>query len=237
MSDNPKSFIEHLIDLRSVIVRSVFAVIISMITCCVFVDNIIEFLLSPIKTVLQSKNIDFNVIYTSVSEPLTTDLRVCFYTSLVFVFPFILYEIWKFVKVALTDKEKLVIKKILITSNILFFLGVIFAFFVVIPNILNFLIDGKGFLKFLPKLSENVSFMMILLLSFGISFQIPVVMIGLDKLHIISIKVQRRIWREFVASIVVISAIITPPDALSMIFLAVPLIALYFLSILFCEIF
>lgn len=234
--DNPKTLMEHIIDLRSVIFHSFVFIIFCMILSGIFIDDITNFILSPIIKFIPKST---KVVYTSITEPFTTHMRITFYTSLFFSFPYIMFEIWKFIRPALTQKETYYIKYIMISSHILFILGSIFAFYIVVPNIISFLTSssesGNNFMQFLPKMSENVSFILILILSFGLSFQIPIVMILLDRLHIVSIQIQKRVWREFVMCIVILSAIITPPDAFSMILLSVPLISLYFVSIFICS--
>jgi sec-independent protein translocase protein TatC len=119
----------------------------------------------------------------------------------------------------------------------LFMAGAAFAFYVVIPYIFELFIESNArYAEFLPKIGDNISFIVIVMFSFGLSFQTPLLIIALDRLKILRVQTIQKLWREVILAIIVISAIITPPDAFSMFFLAAPLIALFGISILICRI-
>jgi sec-independent protein translocase protein TatC len=170
---------------------------------------------------------------------MTVELRVSFYTALLISVPFIMNRVWSFVKPGLKKKETIAVKRGAITSVILFITGAIFAYYIVVPNVIRILvgmIKSTPNIVFMPKVGENVSFVIIMLLSFGISFQLPIIMILCDKLKIISAKKQRKMWREYITCTVIVAALITPPDAISMLLLACPLIFLYFFTIFYFKI-
>lgn len=234
-NDKARPLIEHILEFRSVILQSFLCIIICMIISFIFIDHIFNFIIAPLKHILKNET---KIVYTSIMEPITTEFRLSFYSAIIISFPLILRNIWKFIKTGLYENEKQSIKNGAIGSFTLFVIGLAFAYYIVMPSIFMAICNmaplggvDSNVTTFLPKMSDNVSFIIMMMLSFGISFQIPLVMIFLNKLKILSFKKQQKIWREYTTCIVIISAIITPPDALSMIFLAVPLILLYFLTL------
>lgn len=227
-NDRPKSLFEHIIDLREVFVKSAFAILIGMTLSYIFIDEIFKFLSHPLK--------DQKLIYTSVSEIFSTHLRIAFYSALVICFPYIMWQIWRFIRPGLFENETKTAIRIMFISPILFAIGASFAFFIVVPNIFEmFIMANQNIAEFMPKTSENISFIILLMLSFGLSFQMPLVVFFLDRLNILKVQTLQKLWREVILAIVIISAIITPPDAFSMAFLAVPLIFLYIISLFFCK--
>lgn len=235
MEDKPENLLSHIIALRKVIVNSCFAVLIAMIFVFIFIDQITEFISYPLIYAINNYGKSQNLIYTSVSELFSLQLKLSFYTSLAICFPYILYEFWKFIKPGLKEKEIKISKKFILLASGFFFIGVLFAFYIVIPNIFRIFLSNDSNFEFLPRISENISFIIVLMLSFGISFQLPILIYILDKLRILRITTLRKLWREIILVIVVLSALITPPDAMSMLLLAGPLIILYFLSLIFCR--
>ncbi|MDR1488374.1 MAG: twin-arginine translocase subunit TatC [Holosporales bacterium] len=236
MEDKPKPLVKHILELRSAILHSFAYVLGGMLVSFAFYNYIFEFLLKPVKSAIGTSS---KIIYTSVAEPIATELRVVFYSGLLLTFPFVINNIWKFIKPGLRLNEYITIRKYMYFITVLFIIGIIFAYCIVVPNILYVLtktLANKNNIMFLPKISENISFVIVIVMSFGFSFQLPLIMIILDKIKIIPFSRQKSIWREYIAVIVIISAIITPPDVLSMIFLAVPLILLYCLTLAYNSI-
>jgi sec-independent protein translocase protein TatC len=233
MNDEPKPIMAHILALRNVLVRSLFAIIIVMAICGSFAEEIFKFISRPLLIALDSLNYKTDLIYTSVTELFSMYLKLTFYTSLFVCFPYILWQIWKFMGPALLKNESKIALKIMIISPILFIIGATFAFYILIPIIISTLIShNSNFANFVPKVNENISFILTTMLSFGISFQLPLIIFILDKFQILRIATVKKLWREVIITIVLISALLTPPDALSMIFLAAPLICVYLISIL-----
>lgn len=235
MADKPENLFTHIIALRKVIVNSCFAILITMIVTFIFIDQITEFLSYPLLSAIAKFGKSQNLIYTSVSELFSLQLKLSLYTALAICFPYILYEFWKFIKPGLKEKEIAISKKLILLTSGFFFIGMSFAFYIVIPNVFKIFLNTDSTFEFLPRISENISFIIVLMISFGLSFQLPILIYVLDRLRIFSIKTLEKLWREIILAIIVLSALITPPDAVSMALLAVPLIILYFLSLLFCR--
>ena len=235
MKDSSKTLLQHIIELRSVLINSGLFIIISMVVCYLFIDEIYGFIIQPLLVALKLADIKNKIIYTSITEVFTTHFRLAFYSSLFISFPYILNQVWKFIKSGLLENEFKIIRRLVIVVPLLFIIGSVTAFYVIIPEVFLALIQASSSAEFLPKMSENVSFIIIMMLSFGISFQMPVIIFLLDKLNILKAKTLQKLWREVILTIIVISAIITPPDAFSMMFLAVPLMILFFVSVVFCK--
>ncbi|MDR1034956.1 MAG: twin-arginine translocase subunit TatC [Holosporales bacterium] len=237
MNDRPKTLFEHIVELRSVIVNSSLAIIISMILCYLIIDSIFDFVAKPLTKVLESAGRSGELVYTSIPEIFSTHLRIAFYSSLTICFPYIILQFWKFVRPALSVNENKIIIRIIFVISILFTAGAAFAYYIVIPNIFTIFIKQSSVpAKFLPRIGENVSFIVLLMFVFGLSFQMPLLILAIDKLKILKISTITKLWREVILAIVILSAIVTPPDAFSMFFLAAPLVLLFIISILICRI-
>lgn len=229
-NDTPKPLIEHIIELRSVLLTCFVYIITGMVVSILFADYIFQFLMKPLTKCVKESSI----VYTSITEPIATELRIAFYSSILLSFPFIVRKIWTFISIGLKSREILFAKKYGCIAILLFGIGIIFAYYIAIPTIVNGLSSWSVSKNavFLPKMSDSISFVLLLMLAFGLSFQIPIVMLFLDKTGICTIAKQSKCWREYIAAVTIISAIIAPPDALSMIFMAGPLIILFIVTIL-----
>ncbi|MDR1476453.1 MAG: twin-arginine translocase subunit TatC [Holosporales bacterium] len=236
MNDRPKSVFEHLVELRPCIVNSAYSILISMIVCYVGIDSIFDFITYPLTVILKTMGKTDKLVYTSVSEIFSTHLRIAFYSSLTLCFPYISFEFWKFLKPALSKDEIKKIMRTVFAASILFVIGAAFAYYIAIPNIfMLFMKNNLPIANFLPKIGENVSFIVLLMFVFGLSFQMPLLILSLDRLKILRVSTIQKLWREVILVIVIVAAIVTPPDAFSMFFLAAPLILLFIISILVCK--
>jgi sec-independent protein translocase protein TatC len=208
-----------------------------MVLCYLVIDSIFDFVASPLTEIL--KSIDgqpSKLVYTSISEIFSTHLRIAFYSSLTLCFPYIILQFWKFIRPALSENENKIIIRIIFAASILFIIGAAFAFYIVIPNLFTmFIKHNSNYADFLPKIGENMSFIILLMFVFGLSFQMPLLILALDRLKILRVSTMKKLWREVILAIVILSAIVTPPDAFSMFFLATPLILLFIISVLICR--
>lgn len=225
MVDKRMRLVEHLEEFRCRILISLGAIFIA--TCIAFwkVKEIVAYLvrLGPIG----------NLIFISPTEAFFTYLRLAFFIGLFISSPIILFQLWRFVSVGLTESERKVVLFFFPFSISLFLFGAAFAFFAVIPWALKFLINFAG-PDVLPMLSisKYVSFVAVLLLMFGLVFELPIVIILLAKLGIVTPATLRRNRKYAILLIFIIAAILTPtPDAFTQLFMAIPLVFLYEVSI------
>lgn len=258
--DVEMSFLEHLEELRKHLVRSVivilvFAAIVFIYATWIF-DNIIfaplrpDFLsyraLCKVAHLLSVQELCLNIKSTnlqalSASEQFFNHIWMSIVIGIILASPFILFELWKFVRPALKDQEANPVKSFISISSCLFFLGVCFGYFVLFPMSYNFLINYQisdlGLVKTQNTLEDYISLLSTMVLVSGIVFELPVLVYLLAKLGLITSQFMRRYRRHAVVVILIIAAIITPsPDVASQILVALPVYLLYEISIFIAKI-
>ncbi len=176
-------------------------------------------------------------ITLTVQEAFMTYLKVSFISGLVLTSPWVIYQLWLFVAAGLYPHERKYVYMYLPMSVVLFLGGVVFCFFAVFPVVLTFMLSYNDYLETTPqiRLSEWISFAIILPLLFGVSFQLPMVMLFLERISIFGVKDYREKRRFAILAIAIIAMLLTPPDPLSMMCMMIPLLALYELGILLCA--
>ncbi|MDT8272689.1 MAG: twin-arginine translocase subunit TatC [Desulfomonilia bacterium] len=219
----------HLEELRSRLIKCVVAVGVGFLAVYPFSKHVFNFLVSPLVKVMPE---DGKLIYTSLPEAFLTYLKVSFFAGLILATPVIIYQIWKFVMPGLYENERRYVIPFVLVGTIFFFIGASFAFFVVFPLgfqfFLGFTTDN---IAALPSMKEYLGFAMRLLFAFGVTFELPLVMYFLAKMGIVKPGMLRK-QRKFAILIIALgSAVLTPPDVLSMILLSIPLYGLYEISI------
>lgn len=241
--DVPKPVFDHLIELRKRLIKVIIVFVITS-TCCYFISaNLFQFLLDPLTILFQKQNIHRKLIYTGLTEAFLTYIKVAVFSGFFVTFPYFAIQIWYFTSPALFKHERRLLKVILFATPTLFFLGAAFAYYLIFPNAYRFFLSfetagtlGVMPIQLEPRVGEYLSFVMRLLLAFGISFQLPVLLTVLATVKIVTYRGLIEKWRIAVVIIFAVAAIITPPDMLSMVGLAIPLIVLYALSIIMIKI-
>lgn len=233
--DEPKTLKSHLTELRNRLLKVVVCFMLCFAGCYGIAQKLQSILLRPLAPILEQGR---TLVYTSLPEAFFSEINVALFSSLLLVFPFFLIQLWLFSKPGLFKREQQIFRGIAACIPILFYIGIAFAQFVVLPLAFSFFIsfEHKGLpLYFLPKLSDYISFAERLMLVFGLGFELPVLLFTLVSFEIISVKDLKSRWRMVVFVICAISAVITPPDALSMLALAIPMIILYGATILVVQ--
>lgn len=228
------TLIDHLEELRSVIIRCGFALVLCAVPCGFFWKRIFDLLTAyPLKL---SDPLP-TIIYTTPAEAVMLSIKIALYGGLLFASPFIFLQMWKFISPGLYKNEKRVIIPAAFASTFCFLSGVAFSSFL-LPMMLKFLTGfGAGLLDPYFKAGEYLGFIMRICLAFGIAFQLPVVAFVLAKMGAITHKTLLRYARHAIVGIFILAAILTPPDVLSQVLLALPLLVLYGISIFICYIF
>ena len=240
INDKPMPLIDHLMELRTRLLWSVGAFIIAFAICYYFSTQIYGFLARPLATILfEQGGGDRRMIFTALYEAFFTYLKVAFFGAVFFSFPIWATQLWLFVAPGLYRSEKRAVLPFIIASPFLFLLGAALAYYFIFPLAWHFFISfetpagaGSVPIQLEAKVSEYLSLVMHMILAFGIAFQMPVLLTLLCKVGILNVDSLRKGRRYAIVGMFVLAAIITPPDVISQIGLAVPLILLYEISIL-----
>tara|TARA_B100000131_G_scaffold97265_1_gene94427 strand:+ start:309 stop:1073 length:765 start_codon:yes stop_codon:yes gene_type:complete len=237
------SFIGHLTELRSRLIKSFVFLIIFFIICYIFSENIYNFLVKPYADAVKDDPIDRRLIFTALQETFITYLKVSFFTAMFVTSPVILIQIWKFVAPGLYKDEKKALLPYLIATPTLFLLGGMIVYYFVMPLAINFFLsfETSSQVNNLPiqleaKVNEYLSLIMRLIFAFGISFQLPVLLSLLANVGFIDSDYLIKRRKYVIVIIFIVAAILTPPDPITQIGLGIPLLILYELSILSVKI-
>lgn len=226
-----QSFIDHLEELRWKIIISAISVVLFGIAAYCFSDKILAFLLAPLKNQLEQ------VYFLTPYEAFAVRIEVSLLAGIVFSLPVILYQAWSFVSPGLYRSEAKVVFSAVFVSLALFLAGAAFSFFVVMPTALRFFLGFQTeSLKPLISIGKYVAFLAGMVLAFGVTFNLPVVVVVLSRVGIVSARMLARARKHVIVGAFILSAIITPPDVLSQVLLALPLILLFEVSILLAKI-
>ena len=236
--ENDFGFISHLTELRKRLINSFIFLIIFFIGCYFFAENLYGFLVEPFAQAVKNDGSDRRLIFTALQETFLTYLKVSFFTAFFVTCPFILMQIWKFIAPGLYKHEKIAILPYLVLTPVLFFLGGILVYYLIMPLAIKFFLsfESSGLSTNLPiqleaKVNEYLSLVMKLIFAFGISFQLPVVLSLLARIGLIDSEFLRKRRKYVVVIIFAAAALLTPPDPVTQIGLAIPLLILYELSI------
>ena len=237
-AENESGFISHLTELRKRLIHSFVFLFIFFIGCYFFSEKIYGFLVEPYANAVKDDNIDRRLIFTALQETFLTYLKVSFFAAFFVTCPYILMQIWKFIAPGLYKHEKIAILPYLTLTPILFFLGGILVYYLIMPLAIKFFLsfESTGVSTNLPiqleaKVNEYLSLIMKLIFAFGLSFQLPVVLSLLARIGIVDSRFLKERRKYVVVMIFAAAAILTPPDPVTQIGLAIPLLILYELSI------
>jgi sec-independent protein translocase protein TatC len=237
-SENQGGFISHLTELRKRLIHSFIFLFIFFVGCYFFSEHLYAFLVEPYAKAVKESGLERRLIFTALQETFLTYLKVSFFAAFFVTCPYILMQVWKFIAPGLYKHEKIAIIPYLVLTPILFFLGGILVYYLIMPLAIKFFLsfESSGLSNSLPiqleaKVNEYLSLVMKLIFAFGISFQLPVVLSLLARIGIVDVKFLKERRKYVVVMIFAAAAILTPPDPITQIGLAIPLLILYELSI------
>jgi len=222
--------IAHLIELRSRLLRAIVGLLVLLLALLPFANRLYAWLAQPLLAKLPAGG---QLIATEVASPFFAPLKLVFCVALVASMPWLLYQLWAFVAPGLYKREKRLALPLLASALALFYAGCAFAYFIVLPAVFAFLhrVTPPG-VAMMTDISAYLDFVLVIFLAFGVSFELPVALVILVLLGWVT-PAQLREWRGYaIVGIFVVAAVLTPPDVVSQLLLALPMIALYELGIL-----
>lgn len=229
-TDGEQSLMAHLLELRRRLLYAVLAVIAVFVMLLPFANGLYAWLAEPLRETLPKGS---QLVAIEVASTFFVPMKLAFFAALFIAAPFILYQIWAFVAPALYEKEKKLARPLFLAATLLFYLGCAFTFYALLPVMFAYLNStAPPGVAMMTDIGKYLDFVLILLLAGGVSFEVPIAVLVAVLLGAVNVE-QLVEWRGYViVAIFIIAAIITPPDGLSQIMLAIPMWALYEVGIL-----
>ena len=238
LDDRQMPLLDHLIELRNRLMWACGAIFVGFVICYLFADHIYAFLVQPLADIYQGQT-GRRMIYTGLTEAFFTYIKVAFWAGAFLTFPIVAAQLWLFIAPGLYRNEKQAFLPFLIATPILFFMGGAIAYYVVFPLAWRFFVsfETAGGPETLPieleaRVGEYLSLVMKLIFAFGLSFQLPVALTLMGRVGLVSSETLSRNRKFAIVGVFVVAAIITPPDIISQVTLAIPILILYEVSIL-----
>jgi sec-independent protein translocase protein TatC len=225
-----ETFISHLVELRERLIRSLIALGLVFAVLFFWANDLYDLLAAPLISQLPQGG---QMIATDVATPFFVPMKVAMMTAFLICLPYILWQFWGFVAPGLYSHEKKLAIPLVITSTVLFFCGMAFAYFLVFPTVFHFIVKTapKG-VAVMTDITKYLDFVLGMFVAFGVTFEVPVAVVLLVKMGMVSVEKLRDIRRYVIVGAFVVGAIFTPPDVVSQLMLAVPLCLLYELGII-----
>lgn len=238
VEDEKQPLLVHLMELRNRLLYAVAAIFIAFVFCFIFAEDIYAVLMQPLVDVL-GEDSGRRMIFTALHEAFFTYIKVAFWAAFILAFPIIASQIYMFVAPGLYENEKGAFLPFLVATPVLFLIGGSMVYFLVMPLAWEFFLsfetlgsDGELAIQLEPKVNEYLSLVMKLIFAFGLCFQLPVLLTLLAKVGLATSTGLRAKRKYAIVGVFVVAAVVTPPDPISQLTLAIPIIILYEISIL-----
>ena len=237
LAGTEQPFVQHLMELRDRLIKAVIAVGIAAAALSLYPGPaaLYDLLASPLVATLPKGS---SLIATSVISPFLVPLQVMFMAAFMLALPVVLWQVWAFVAPGLYSHEKKLVLPLVVSSTLLFFIGVAFCYFFVFGQVFKFIQNfAPESIKATPDIEAYLSFVLTMFLAFGLAFEVPIVVIVLARMGLVSIAKLKDFRGYFVVLAFIIAAIVTPPDVVSQLALAIPMCILYEIGIWAAQIF
>jgi len=219
------SLISHLMELRDRLMKSVIAIVVLFIPCAIYSDWLFSAVAQPLIDKMPKGT---SMIATSITAPVMAPLKLSLLTGLFLAMPYVLYQVWAFVAPGLYKHEKRFAIPLVISSIVLFYAGVAFAYTVVFPLMFAFLTSAApAGVQVMTDMSNYLDFVLLLFFAFGIAFEIPIATVLLAATGLVKVETMTKNRGYIILGIFIVAAFLTPPDAVSQCFMAVPMYLLY----------
>lgn len=234
-SEKSMSLLDHLNEMRWRLVRCLIAAAVGFCVCWAFVEPIFAVLVKPLLAVLPDGG---NAMYSTMPEAFFIRMFVACIAGVFLASPVIFYQIWAFISPGLYEEEKLFIVPVAIISAVFFVGGALFCYYIVFPFAFQFFMSyNTEQIRVMPRISDYVDFVLKLLIAFGLIFEMPLFAFFLSRMGVLTAAMMRRARRYAILGIFIVAAILTPPDVLSQLLMAVPMLVLYEISVIVAAVF
>ena len=230
--------LEHLVELRNRLVRSVIAFLVCFLVCFAFSRPIFQFLTQPLSDALAGQP-NRSMIFTALYEQFFTYVKIGMFGALCLAFPYMAFQLWMFIAPGLYKHERKAFIPFLVATPLMFILGASFVRYLMLPRVIQFFLSeeipaapGQIAIQLAPRVGEYLSFVMTLIFAFGVCFELPVLLTLLGRVGIVSSQGLSSARRYAIVGVFAVAAVVTPPDVFSQLSLAFPLVGLYEISIL-----
>jgi sec-independent protein translocase protein TatC len=225
VEEREQSFLSHLVELRARLLRAVLAVLAAFVCLVPFANRIYSLLAAPLLSKLPA---GAQMVAIDVASPFFAPIKLAFFVALMLAMPVVLYQAWAFVAPGLYRNEQKLAKPLLVSATLLFYTGCAFAYFLVLPVVFGFLtgMAPEG-VAVMTDISRYLDFVLVLFLAFGFSFEVPVAVVILSALGWVSVDQLKSARSYVIVGAFIVAAVITPPDVVSQLMLAIPMCLLY----------
>ena len=237
LAGTEQPFVQHLVELRDRMIKAMLAVLIATAALAVYPGpaDLYDMLAAPLVAQLPE---GAHLIATSVISPFLVPLKIMLITAFLIALPVVLYQLWAFVAPGLYSHEKKLVLPLVVSSTVLFMMGVAFCYFFVFGQVFKFIQSfAPKSITAAPDIEAYLSFVITMFIAFGLAFEVPIVVVVLARMGVVSIEKLKDFRSYFIVLAFIIAAIVTPPDVVSQLALAIPMCLLYEVGIWAAQLF